>query len=198
MTATDTEWLTRAACHDKDPELFYPPPGGDFASALAVCAACPVRAARLRDAFATHDLQWGIRAGLTSRERLNLHRRWKKGGEPDPVHLNEKRRSTLDLLSLTPRQLHRLYDRLVPDGTCLLWTGPVDNRGRGQLVVERERRRYYPPTHRVVFAQHHRRLPVGVVEQTCGNLLCCAPAHLLDNVLRVERYGDARVERRAA
>lgn len=53
-----------------DPELFFPAPGqrGKAARAKRVCARCPVRAACLADALATHD-EYGIRGGLTPNER---------------------------------------------------------------------------------------------------------------------------------
>src|SRR5260370_10444757 len=52
-------WAARAACAGEEPDLFFPPPGGDSARAKAVCRKCPVIAACLADALAS-DGQWGV------------------------------------------------------------------------------------------------------------------------------------------
>lgn len=194
---SETTWRQRAACRDQDPELFFAT-AGYSEQARRICAACPVRATCLLDAFETDDVAWGIRGGLTAPERRKARKRWLGGGrESDQRELAVIRRG-FDLVALTAGEQARLHNRMVQDGTCLLWTGSVDIRGRGQFTLRRGDRRHYPPVHRVAFAQHHRRHPVGFVEQSCGNKLCCEPAHLLDDLMRVDLCGDSRTVRKAA
>jgi hypothetical protein len=72
------EWVTRAACRNVDPELFFP--AGDsgpvfdaqVAAARAVCARCPVRAECLD--WALDELPYGIAGGFTEDERRTLRR----------------------------------------------------------------------------------------------------------------------------
>jgi WhiB family transcriptional regulator, redox-sensing transcriptional regulator len=67
-------WREAALCAQVDPELFYPGKGGPLGPARRICAACPVRAACLTDALTTRDTSYGIRAGLTARQRRALLR----------------------------------------------------------------------------------------------------------------------------
>lgn len=63
-------WAVWAACKGHDPEDWMDDkPGRPTAAAIAVCGACPVRAACLAHALA-HDEQWGMWGGLTTRERV--------------------------------------------------------------------------------------------------------------------------------
>lgn len=64
-------WLERAECRDVDPELFFPPVGGEVGEAKAVCARCPVRDECLDWAIAT-PVTAGIFGGLTWQERKAL------------------------------------------------------------------------------------------------------------------------------
>lgn len=71
-------WRQRAACHGKDPEMFFPiglagPALAQVAQAKAICARCPVRAACLRFAVRTRQA-YGIWGGLTEEERRGLVR----------------------------------------------------------------------------------------------------------------------------
>jgi WhiB family transcriptional regulator, redox-sensing transcriptional regulator len=68
-------WREAALCAQVDPELFFPGKGGPLGPARRICAACPVQAACLTDALNTHDVSYGIRAGLTARQRRALLRR---------------------------------------------------------------------------------------------------------------------------
>jgi WhiB family transcriptional regulator, redox-sensing transcriptional regulator len=67
-------WRRRAACRNKDPEIFFPiglagPALAQIAQAKATCVRCPVRAACLRFAVRTRQA-YGIWGGLTEEERL--------------------------------------------------------------------------------------------------------------------------------
>ena len=67
-------WRDVAACAETDPELFFPEKGGDSARwAKSVCReVCQVREACLQDALDTADVEWGVRGGLSPRERRAL------------------------------------------------------------------------------------------------------------------------------
>ena len=71
---TEEEWRDRALCAQVDPEIFFPEKGGSTREAKKVCAACEVKDECLEDAM-HHDERFGIRGGLSERER----RRLKKG-----------------------------------------------------------------------------------------------------------------------
>ncbi|MFD4528619.1 WhiB family transcriptional regulator [Streptomyces sp. NPDC058470] len=71
-------WVEYAACHDADPETFFPPAGGTDdtereAAAKQLCARCPVAEPCLREAL-SHEETTGIWGGLTVRERRELFR----------------------------------------------------------------------------------------------------------------------------
>jgi WhiB family redox-sensing transcriptional regulator len=64
----------RALCLQVDPELFFPPHNGSSPTAARVCRGCPVRVECLAEALAAGD-RFGIRAGLSGRQRRTLVRR---------------------------------------------------------------------------------------------------------------------------
>jgi WhiB family redox-sensing transcriptional regulator len=71
-------WRHRAACADKDPELFYPvgengPALAQIAQAKAVCHSCPVRAECLR--WALDHGEEGV-WGATSEDDRRALRLW--------------------------------------------------------------------------------------------------------------------------
>lgn len=76
MTAMrpDCDWFRYAACRGLPPALFYPPPDGSAAEALAVCARCTVRAACENHAVANGE-EYGIWGGRTETERARAARR---------------------------------------------------------------------------------------------------------------------------
>lgn len=63
-----TGWRDRAACRDKDPDLFYPETPGQLVAARAACRGCPVRVRCLDDAISNGD-DFAVRGGLTAAER---------------------------------------------------------------------------------------------------------------------------------
>ena len=73
------DWRTRAACLDRDPELFFPRPsdrdGED--EAIAICWGCPVEADCLADAMQVEkglsaSNRWGIWGGFSAHERARM------------------------------------------------------------------------------------------------------------------------------
>jgi WhiB family redox-sensing transcriptional regulator len=72
-------WLARAACRDRDPELFSPPgetgpAERQIEEAKAVCNICPVKAECLHGAIAEGD-DHTVRGGTTARERRGMRAR---------------------------------------------------------------------------------------------------------------------------
>jgi WhiB family redox-sensing transcriptional regulator len=100
-----TGWRRLSACAGIDTDIFYPEPSTpeNKADAKAVCARCDVRLECLLDAFATSE-RFGIRGGLTPRERRTLARRMREAdtrrapaaeSRPAPVSVDRARRSAL-------------------------------------------------------------------------------------------------------
>lgn len=67
--ADGSDWRSRGACRDVDPDTFFPATdhGPEATRAKAVCAGCPVRGRCLEDAL--HRIPDGIAGGLTAAER---------------------------------------------------------------------------------------------------------------------------------
>jgi WhiB family redox-sensing transcriptional regulator len=73
----DLTWQERAACHNTDPEAFFPTVGRYMTvGARRVCGECPVRAKCLEYAL-THGEWYGIWGGLSVDERKELSRQRK-------------------------------------------------------------------------------------------------------------------------
>jgi WhiB family redox-sensing transcriptional regulator len=73
------DWRHRAACHDLDPELFFPIGISEAAMreirlAKTVCARCPVHVECLRWALASGQ-EFGVWGGLSEAERRSVRRR---------------------------------------------------------------------------------------------------------------------------
>ncbi len=79
----DHEWVVRAACASGDPELWFPTVEHDprIRDAKLACAACPVWRDCLEEALTSGE-HWGIRAGLTPRERRRILRRAQRATVP--------------------------------------------------------------------------------------------------------------------
>ncbi len=75
------DWRAQAACRADgiDPDVMFPDSNAaDIEDARQICAPCPVRAECLADAMATEGdrtarNRYGIRAGLTGRQRRALY-----------------------------------------------------------------------------------------------------------------------------
>ena len=74
MTAqvTDLDWRRRGACKDVDPEIFFRESQRGVKIAKAICAGCPVQARCLPWALDQSDDRFGVAAGMTPAERLQL------------------------------------------------------------------------------------------------------------------------------
>lgn len=80
------EWLTKAACRNARPEIFFPKSteDEDAAAARRVCRSCPVALECLRDALETGEPH-GIRGGQTSRQRKALLKKARRAHEQREV-----------------------------------------------------------------------------------------------------------------
>ena len=85
------DWRSKAACLDKDPELFFPPSDDDTSVIVArhriavapLCGRCPVATECLRWALDSGQ-DYGLWAATTPTDRRAI-RRTRKAGVPDPV-----------------------------------------------------------------------------------------------------------------
>lgn len=94
-TLRATDWRASALCATPAGRRinWFPNPSDErgIAKAQAVCAACPVAAACLRDALnqegGSHpEYRWGVRGGLTGDQRFNRHRTLVRArGETEPA-----------------------------------------------------------------------------------------------------------------
>ena len=78
------DWRAKAACRDKDPELFFPVGNTGAAyqqieEAKAVCRTCKVIDACLKCALDTNQ-DYGVWGGLSEDERRALKRRARRAG----------------------------------------------------------------------------------------------------------------------
>ena len=67
-------WAVFAACHESDPDIFFPASRAEEDRALALCAICPVREECLHYALESRE-RFGIWGGTTDKERRKLIRR---------------------------------------------------------------------------------------------------------------------------
>jgi WhiB family transcriptional regulator, redox-sensing transcriptional regulator len=82
VTTAASGWRDRAACRDKDPDLFFPVAAGGSslaqeARARAVCALCPVTRQCLE--FALSRAEAGVWGGTTEDERNAASRHLTRG-----------------------------------------------------------------------------------------------------------------------
>jgi WhiB family redox-sensing transcriptional regulator len=68
------DWRDAAACRYVPPGIFFPDREDGQHTALAICAACPVRATCLRTAVDAGE-RYGIWGGVDTAERKRLARR---------------------------------------------------------------------------------------------------------------------------
>lgn len=74
---------------------------------------------------------------------------------------------------MTPKE--RLWNKLIKQGDCLIWTGSRSPDGYGVLKVRRKQWR----AHRYAYTQAFGDIPQGMlVCHKCDNILCCNPDHL--------------------
>lgn len=175
-----SDWHSRAACapKDVDPDLFHASERDPNAirEARAVCNGCVSRTACLVNAYVEED-EWGIRAGLTPRQRGAYLR--KAGGNVV--------RAVADALESTAVLLREIYQHHAvpqPDGH-VLWTDRrawVNVRGTPYTIG------------RLAWVAHYGVESIGHIRRTCDVEGCVAKACLTDQRMR-ER---AVVERKKA
>lgn len=68
----EDDWRQHARCRGIDTAVFFPCRGEDVSEAKAICAQCPVREPCLADGMRE---RFGIRGGLSERERRTLRRK---------------------------------------------------------------------------------------------------------------------------
>lgn len=79
---TSQRWRLDALCAEVgDDVIWFPEKGGSTREAKAVCARCTVREACLEDALAW-DERFGIRAGLSERQRRAIAQQRKREARP--------------------------------------------------------------------------------------------------------------------
>jgi len=78
-------------------------------------------------------------------------------------------------MALTPDELQRFRAKTMPEGDCLVWTGPPDRDGYGMFYLRRKNRR----AHRVAYFHAFGAIPKGcIVHHTCQNRRCVNIDHL--------------------
>lgn len=74
-------WRGSALCAQTDPEVFFPQNKAyvddyngydNYKIARNICAECPVKGECLADSLMTGDVEYGMRGGLTPRERMGI------------------------------------------------------------------------------------------------------------------------------
>ena len=77
----ENKWRGSALCAQTDPEAFFPANKAyadeyngynNYNEARKICAECPVKGECLADALMTGDVEYGMRGGLTPRERMGI------------------------------------------------------------------------------------------------------------------------------
>lgn len=159
-----TSWERAAACAspDIDADVFFADERdhAQVEEARKVCSTCPVRAACITAALQDGDV-WGIRGGLTHRQRQGLLR---KNQESIPRAVSE----ATDDITVLLRHIYEQHVRPV-DGGHLLWTDP-----RTLITV----RKTSYPINRLAYVAVHGREPAGPVYRTCAREGCVARACL--------------------
>jgi WhiB family redox-sensing transcriptional regulator len=167
-TPRATTWRDQAGCIGKDAELFHAGERNRNAieQARAICDRCPVRTACLLAAYQEED-EWGLRAGLTPRQR-NAHLRKAEGNIA---------RAVADALEDTALILRNIYQHHAKpaDGGHVLWTDQrhfINVRNRPYTV------------HRLAWIALYGVEPVGHVQRACKVEGCVARACLTDRWMR--------------
>lgn len=82
------DWREQAACRGMETAIFFPTRGDNagVAQARSICAGCPVRRQCLDNALADTGDRYGIRGGLTARERMGQHM-----ASGRPIHIKQCR-----------------------------------------------------------------------------------------------------------
>lgn len=66
----------------------------------------------------------------------------------------------------------RFWRRVKKQGDCWMWQGPISPHGYGSSAVGG-----IQGAHRIAWVSRHKRLPSGLLRNTCGQIACVNPAH---------------------
>jgi hypothetical protein len=169
-TPRATNWRDTAACgpDDVDAEIFHAGERDPQSTeqARTVCNRCISRTACLTNAYIEGD-EWGIRAGLTPRQR-NAHLRKADGNIARAVA------DALDNTAILLRQIYQQHAQPTGDGH-VLWTDTrhfINVRGKPYTV------------HQLAWWAIHDQAPYGHVQRACDVEGCVAEACLTDRRMR--------------
>lgn len=79
-----SDWHRDGACHGRDPDIWFPEPGGSVALAVRICSGCSVKTLCLEEALANNEL-FGVFGGVTAEGRRRGGRRPKTGTSREKV-----------------------------------------------------------------------------------------------------------------
>ncbi|MCZ4602967.1 WhiB family transcriptional regulator [Streptomyces sp. Lzd4kr] len=181
-TITHTrDWQTSAACKGmgERSEIFFASDTNRplITEARTICGSCPARTACLTAAFQEGD-EWGMRGGLTRRQRLHYLR---KNGHDVERAIAE----TTGNVTAIIRRVYRHHTQ--PTDGHVVWT---DKRTLIPVLGEQY------TVHRLAWWAHHGRPPVGSVKRACRVEGCVAKACLTDRPMREQ--AAAAVRKKAA
>ncbi|MEU8756263.1 WhiB family transcriptional regulator [Streptomyces chartreusis] len=162
-------WAERAACQGLNDVMFPDKDNRGIAAAKAICRTCPVWEECLRDALETGDNLWGVRGGLTDRERRDLAHRYASTPVELPKPRNPRRPRPTTLADAVRQRTVRTKTG------HLAWNGVAHLRFQGKRYT----------AFQAAFIVGHGREPVGTVRRTCGEE-CFRADHLVDTALRDE------------
>lgn len=94
-------------------------------------------------------------------------------------YMQRKRLGTLPPPPAKPTPRERLAARSAPDGSCVLWAGPLNSAGYGTITVTHGGRRSHVGAHRLAYELAFGEIPEGLlVLHTCDVRRCVNPDHL--------------------
>jgi WhiB family redox-sensing transcriptional regulator len=164
---TGGSWRSNAACHGQDPELFFASERDpEVGQARIICGRCPSRAGCLTDSYTDGDI-WGIRGGLSYRQRQYFLRR-NDGNIPRAVA-----EATGDVTVLL-RHIYEQHAQPSEDGH-VVWTDT-----RHYISVQRKAYTVL----QLAFLVVHGRVSHGQVKRLCDVEGCVAAGCLADRVMR--------------
>ncbi|GAA2199822.1 WhiB family transcriptional regulator [Streptomyces bangladeshensis] len=169
-TARKTDWRTRAACQDVDPEIFFSALSEE--TAKAVCRSCPVVEQCLQFAL-DEDIQFGVYGGLNEDERRSLRRQAVRR-QLTTEELTERSRYARQ--PKEPRTLAWLFEinTIAAFGDHLTWTGPNKAKFQGRTYTPKQ----------VAFLVGRGRPATGILRSTCGTPECVRPEHIANTAER--------------
>lgn len=88
----------------------------------------------------------------------------------------------------------RLWSRVIENGECWDWTGPLSSSGYG-VIASGGRRSPLLRTHRVAYELMVGEIPEGLqIDHLCRNRICCNPYHMepVTQAENLRRAGEAR------